>query len=122
MLAEGSVECCLLTLNQGSREMEDRVNLNSTTCEQAPWNKGKLVGSKPPLRPRHVWAIRRRLQLERRQRDLALFNLAIDSNLVGADVVDVSPQSNLSGNAAPVGVTLMHDFSACWRKPLTPGS
>jgi len=69
-----------------------------------------------------VWAIRRRLQLERRQRDLALFNLAIDSNLVGADVVDVSPQSNLSGNAALVGVTLMHDFSACWRKPLTPSS
>lgn len=102
--------------------MEDRVNLNLTTCEQAPWNKGKLVGSKPPLRPRHVWAIRRRLQLERRQRDLALFNLAIDSNLVSADVVEVSPQYNLSGNAALVGVTLMHDFSACWRKPLTPGS
>ena len=40
-------------------------------------NKGKLTGPKPPLRPGHVWSIRARLQLERRTRDLALFNLAI---------------------------------------------
>jgi integrase len=62
-----------------------------------PWNKGKLVGSKPPLRPKHVWAIRARLQLTGRPRDLALFNLAIDSKLRGRDVVrlkkvDVAPQ------------------------------
>lgn len=41
-------------------------------------------------------------------------------NLVGADVVGVSPQYDLSGNAALVGVTLMYDFSARWRKPLSP--
>ena len=61
-----------------------------------PWNKGKLIGPKPPLQPRHVWAIRTRLQLAGRTRDLALFNLAIDSKLRGCDVVslkveDVAP-------------------------------
>ena len=40
------------------------------------WNKGKLIGPKPPLQPKHVWAIRTRLQLAGRTRDLALFNLA----------------------------------------------
>jgi hypothetical protein len=50
-------------------------------------NKGKLTGPKPPLRPGHVWSIRAKLQLERRVRDLALFNLAIDSKLRGCDLV-----------------------------------
>ena len=46
-----------------------------------PWNKGKLVGQKPPLKLRKIWAIRIRLQLAERTRDLALFNLAIGSKL-----------------------------------------
>jgi hypothetical protein len=54
-----------------------------------PWNKGKLVGPKPPLRPSHVWSIRTKLQVEGKKRDLALFNLAIDSKLRGCDVVAV---------------------------------
>ncbi len=54
-----------------------------------PWNKGKLIGAKPPLRASHVWSIRTKLQLEERTRDLALFNLAIDSKLRGCDVVAV---------------------------------
>ena len=53
------------------------------------WNKGKLVGAKPPLRPSHVWSIRTKLQIEGKKRDLALFNLAIDSKLRGCDVVAV---------------------------------
>jgi hypothetical protein len=48
-----------------------------------PWNKDKLVGPKPPLRPSHVWSIRTKLQMEGLKRDLALFNLAIDSKLRG---------------------------------------
>ena len=61
-----------------------------------PWNKGKLIGAKPPLRPKHVWSIRTKLQVEGRLRDLAMFNLAIDSKLRGCDVValkleDVAP-------------------------------
>jgi len=46
---------------------------------RAPWNKSCLVGQKRPLRPKEVWAIRVRLQIKRRKRDLAMFNLAIDS-------------------------------------------
>lgn len=52
-----------------------------------PWNKGKVTGQKPPLKPREVWAIRVRLQIAGRIRDLALFNLAIDSKLRGCDLV-----------------------------------
>jgi site-specific recombinase XerC len=54
---------------------------------RVPWNKGRLIGQKRPLKPKEVWAIRIRLQLERRRRDLALFNLAIDSKLRGCDLV-----------------------------------
>jgi len=64
-----------------------------------PWNKGKLTGAKPPIRPKHVWSIRSKLQLEGRKRDLAMFNLAIDSKLRGCDVVglkveDVAPRGH----------------------------
>jgi integrase len=55
--------------------------------KKAPWNKGRLTGQKRPLKPKEVWAIRIRLQLEKRSRDLALFNLAIDSKLRGCDLV-----------------------------------
>ena len=54
-----------------------------TVPSRMPWNKGKLIGAKPPLRPKHVWAIRTRLMVEGRTRDLAMFNLAICySNLI----------------------------------------
>src|SRR5271155_4157530 len=52
-----------------------------------PWNKGRLTGQKRALKPKDVWSIRVRLQLEHRTRDLALFNLAIDSKLRGCDLV-----------------------------------
>jgi hypothetical protein len=55
--------------------------------KNAPWNKGHISGQKRPLKPKDVWAIRVRLQLEHRVRDLALFNLAIDSKLRGCDLV-----------------------------------
>jgi integrase len=64
---------------------------------RSPWNKGKLVGSKPPFRTKNVGSIRTKLQVEHRIRDLATFNLAIDNTLRGCDVVslkveDVAPQ------------------------------
>src|SRR5271166_142404 len=64
--------------------------------KRTPWNKGKLIGAKPPLLARHVWSIRTKLQIEGRTRDLAVFNLAIDSKLRGCDLVgmkveDVAP-------------------------------
>ena len=70
--------------------MQDDANLAIPTPKRAPWNKGKLIGAKPPLRQKHVWAIRTMLQVERSKRDLAMFNLAIDSKLRGCDVVAVT--------------------------------
>ena len=52
-----------------------------------PWNKGKLVGPKPPFKLQEIWAIRIRLDIERKVRELAMFNLAIDSKLRGCDLV-----------------------------------
>lgn len=62
-------------------------NTEATRTPFVPWNKGKVTGQKPPLKPREVWAIRVRLQIANRVRDLALFNLAIDSKLRGCDLV-----------------------------------
>lgn len=56
------------------------------TYSHQPWNKGKLVGQKAPLRLRDIWAIRVRLQIAERARDLALFDLAIDSKLRACDL------------------------------------
>src|SRR5580658_2918107 len=71
------------------------------------WNRGRLVGAKPPLKPRHIWAIRTRLDLERRVRDLAMFNCAIDSKLRGSDLVkltvgDVSTSGGIKTRSAVV--------------------
>jgi len=76
--------------------MQHQEGLSTPSSQQKAWNKGKLIGAKPPLRPKHVWSIRTKLQLEARTRELAMFNLAIDSKLRGCDVValkveDVAP-------------------------------
>lgn len=70
----------------------------------SPWNKGKLVGQKLPLKQRDIWSIRVRLQLANRTRDLALFNLAIDSKLRGCDLValrvkDLGDSGHISSRA-----------------------
>ena len=57
--------------------------------KQSPWNKDKLMGQKSPLKLQEIWAIRIRLQIDRRVRDLALFNLAIDSKLRACDLLKV---------------------------------
>jgi len=60
-----------------------------TTRPMVPWNKGAFVGPKPPLKPKQVWSIRLNLQREHRLRDLALFDVAIDSKLRGCDLVQL---------------------------------
>src|SRR5580704_13136797 len=65
--------------------------------QNVPWNKGRLTGQKRPLKPKDVWAIRVRLQLEHRARDLALFNLAIDSKLRGCDLVRLEVDNVCAG-------------------------
>ena len=71
---------------------------------QVPWNKGKLVGQKPPLKLPEIWAIRIHLQIDARHRDLAMFNLAIDSKLRAGDLLrlrvsDVSNGGRIASRA-----------------------
>ena len=61
--------------------------ISKASAQRPPWNKGKLVGQKAPLKQREIWAIRIRLQLAERTRELALFNLAVDSKLRSCDLV-----------------------------------
>src|ERR1700704_2502273 len=68
--------------------MQDQVNA-APAPRRVPWKKERRTGAKPPLRPKHVWSIRTKLQIEGRARDLAMFNLAIDSKLRGCDVVAI---------------------------------
>jgi hypothetical protein len=75
--------------------MHDYDNKVPIAPKRAPWNRGKLVGAKPPLRPKHVWSIRTKLQIDGRTRDLAMFNLAIDSKLRGCDVVALKVEDML---------------------------
>jgi integrase len=65
---------------------------------KTPWNKGKLVGQKAPLKLKDIWAIRVRLQLGHRTRELALFNLAIDSKLRSCDLVRLRVRDVCHGN------------------------
>ena len=62
------------------------------------WNKGKLVGQKPPLKPKDIWAIRIYLQNAQAARDLAMFNLAINSKLRGCDLVSLHVRDVIHGS------------------------
>lgn len=83
-------------------------------ANQIPWNHGRIIGPKPPLKPKHIWAIRTRLQHEGRARDLAMFNVAIDSKLRGCDLVRLRVSdihlATRSGSAVP----------SCSRRPAVP--
>jgi integrase len=65
------------------------MNPENQTQRHMPWNKGKLAGQKSPLKLKEIWAIRIRLQMAKNTRELALFNLAIDSKLRGCDLVNL---------------------------------
>ena len=75
--------------------------------KKAPWNKGKLVGQKPPLKLKEIWAIRIRLQIDEKHRDLALFNLAIDSKLRACDLLKLSVSDVSHGNRVASRATVM---------------
>ena len=85
----------LLSSNEGASDgYRQRRPLGRAT----PWNKGKLLGQKPPLKLKEIWAIRIRLQLDHRTRELALFNLAIDSKLRGCDLVGLRVHDVVQGS------------------------
>jgi len=69
-----------------------------TIEKRESWNKGKLIGQKPPLKPKDIWAIRIHLQSKHAVRDLAMFNLAIDSKLRGCDLVSLHVRDVATGN------------------------
>jgi integrase len=79
-----------------------------------PWNKGRSIGPKPPLKPKQVWAIRLHLQREERLRDLAMFDLAIDSKLRGCDLV------RLKIGEVVVNATARHRATIIQRKTEKP--
>src|SRR5437879_13099382 len=74
---------------------------------QQPWNKGLLVGQKKTLEPKHVWSIRARLEIAGSKRDLAIFNLAIDSKLRTCDLVKLRLDDICSGLRVRRRVTIV---------------
>jgi integrase len=80
--------------------MQHPLNDAHSLAAKVPWNKRKIIGARPPLQTKHVWSIRTKLQLDSKTRDLAMFNLAIDSKLRGCDVVRLKVE-----DVAPRGLT-----------------
>jgi len=66
--------------------------------QRSDWNKGRLLAQKPPLKPKEIWSLRIRLQLAGKARNLALFNLAIDSKLRGCDLVSLRVRDVYQGS------------------------
>jgi hypothetical protein len=81
----------------------------ANAVRREPWNKGKIVGQKAPFKLKDIWALRVRLQMESRVRELALFNLGIDSKLRGCDLVSVRVRDICHGDqVATRAVVLQH--------------
>lgn len=79
----------------------------ATAQHRAPWNKGKVVGQKAPFKLKEVWAIRVRLQMEQRVRELALFDLGIDSKLRACDLVKLKVRDICHGDQVATRAIVM---------------
>ena len=84
-----------------------KIQLPAIRPKKTPWNKGRLIGQKRPLQPKQVWSIRARLELSGNLRDLALFNLAIDSKLRGCDLVGLRLSDLMVGGAVRERVSIV---------------
>ena len=92
---------------------------NATHCE--PWNKGKIVGQKAPFKLKDIWALRVRLQMENRVRELALFNLGLDSKLRGCDLVALKVRDICHGDqVASRAVVMQHKTQRPVQFEITP--
>ena len=78
-----------------------------SAISREPWNKGKIVGQKAPFKVRDIWALRVRLQMEDRVRELALFNLGIDSKLRGCDLVALKVRDVCHGDQVATRAIVM---------------
>ena len=82
---------------------------NANAVHRKPWNKGKIVGQKAPFKLKDIWALRVRLQMESRVRELALFNLGIDSKLRRCDLVSLRVRDICHGDqVASRAVVMQH--------------
>ena len=79
----------------------------ANATHREPWNKGKIVGQKAPFKPKDIWALRVRLQMEGRLRELALFNLGIDSKLRGCDLVGLKVRDICHGDQLATRAVVM---------------
>lgn len=77
------------------------------STHREPWNKGKIVGQKAPFKPKDIWALRARFQLEDRKRELALLNLGIDSKLRGCDLVALKVRDICHGEQVAARATVI---------------
>jgi integrase len=87
--------------------MDDNLEEKGCSADQVPWNKGRLTGQKPPLKREEIWAIRIRLQIAKNVRDLALFNLAIDSKLRACDLGKIRVMDVVHGEHIISRATIM---------------
>ena len=126
-LAEREEISRALMAGQSIRFVAARLSIQPFGRPTVPWNRGRLIGQKLPLKLRDIFGIRVRLQLQRRTRDLALFNLAIDSKLRGCDLValrvsDLARESGLGARAQIVqrktGKTVQFELTDQTRRAL----
>ena len=96
---------------------------NAQSTHKVPHNKGKIIGQKTPLKLKEIWSIRIRLQLTNRTRELALFNLAIDSKIRGCDLVELRVKDITHGNhVASRAIIMQNKTHRPGFKPLGKGN
>ncbi len=94
---------------------------NASAVHREPWNKGKIVGQKAPFKLKDIWALRIRLQMEHRVRELALFNLGIDSKLRGCDLVALRVRDICHGEqVATRAIVMQHKTQRPVQFEITP--
>ena len=99
------------------------METSGTVVHHAPWNKGKIVGQKAPFKLKDIWALRVRLQLEGRVRELALFNLGIDSKLRGCDLVALKVRDVCHGDQmAARAIVMQHKTQRPVQFEITAGT
>ena len=99
------------------------MGLEAKGVKREPWNKGKIVGQKAPFKPKDIWALRVRFQIENRIRELALFNLGIDSKLRGCDLVSLKVRDvSHGGQIASRAVVMQHKTQRPVQFEITAGT
>jgi len=99
------------------------MGTTANAVSRVPWNKGKIVGQKAPFKLKDIWALRVRLQMENRVRELALFNLGIDSKLRGCDLVGLKVRDICHGDqVASRAMVMQHKTQRPVQFEITPAT